>query len=112
MGNDTISAGQGNDTLFGGAGDDFLQARLGNDVVTGGAGADKFWFNVAGTADADTILDFVAGLDKIQLDPGFFTDPALVAYDGATGQLSYSGQLIVTLAGNPAFTAADFLFSA
>jgi Ca2+-binding RTX toxin-like protein len=111
MGNDTISAGQGNDTVFGGAGDDFLQTRLGNDVATGGAGADKFWFNIAGAADADTILDFEAGVDKIQLDPGVFSDPNAVAYDMASGQLSYAGNLVVTLSDNPAFSVADLLFS-
>jgi Ca2+-binding RTX toxin-like protein len=118
LGNDTISAGQGNDSLFGGADNDLLQGRLGNDTLTGGAGTDMFWFNASGTADADTIMDFVVGTDKIQLDSIAFTATTFgvnVLY--SSGALSYdadgagggSAVLIATLVGLPALTANDIL---
>jgi serralysin len=117
LGADTISAGQGGDTLFGGADNDFLQPRLGNDVVTGGAGSDIFWFNAAGSADADIVVDFQDG-DVIGLDPTFFgaqTFGVNILYDSGTGQLSYdadgadgaAAQLIATLQGAPALAAED-----
>ena len=53
----TIVGGAGNDTLIGGAGDDTL---------IGGAGADVFRYLTAGLGH-DTINDFVAGTDKIDL---------------------------------------------
>jgi Ca2+-binding RTX toxin-like protein len=129
LGNDTISAGQGNDSLFGGADSDFLQPRLGNDTVTGGAGGDIFWFNSAGSADADLVIDFQSE-DQIALDSSFFTAQAFgvnILYDSGTGALSYDADgagsgalsyggdgagsgaalLIATLQGAPAVTAED-----
>jgi Ca2+-binding RTX toxin-like protein len=121
LGADTISAGNGNDTLFGGADDDFLQSRLGNDVVTGGAGADIYWFNAAGPADADTIVDFEPNVDSIALDSTAFTaqTPGVnVLYSPGTGELTYDADgaggaaalVIVTLQGAPAITAEAIFF--
>jgi Ca2+-binding RTX toxin-like protein len=120
LGNDTVSGGQGNDSLFGGADNDLLQGRLGNDLLTGGAGADTFWFNIAGAADADTVLDFEAGVDKIALDSTAFTAQVFglnILYDSGSGALSYdadgagaaSALPVATLQGAPALTASDFL---
>jgi Ca2+-binding RTX toxin-like protein len=117
VGADTISGGQGNDALFGGADNDFLQGRLGNDTVTGGAGEDIFWFNAAGAADADVIVDFQDG-DLIALDAAFFTSQTFgvnILYDSGSGALSYDADgagggaalLIATLQGTPAITAGD-----
>ncbi len=84
-GNDTLYGGAGNDTFFGGkdqdviygeAGDDVISGDIGSDVVYGGSGKDTFIMgrNADGsttggtlTADADQIMDFVKGEDKIQL---------------------------------------------
>ena len=54
--NDSLAGGASNDTLDGGAGDDTL---------TGGAGSDTFQFGPDG--GNDTITDFVAGVDVIDL---------------------------------------------
>lgn len=64
-GNDTLSGGAGNDLLIGGALSDFL---------TGGADADIFKFETAlnGATDVDTILDFGATEDTIQLESAIF----------------------------------------
>ncbi len=56
IGSDRLFGGEGNDTLHGGAGDDFLRGGHGNDV---------FVFDPA--AGHDTILDFEAGFDTIDL---------------------------------------------
>ena len=73
-GNDILLGGAGADNLSGGAGDDSLDGGLGNDTIaggtgadllTGGAGADQFVFH-AGDSGA-TVLDFVHGVDKIDL---------------------------------------------
>src|SRR2546427_172932 len=59
-GNDTINGLGGNDTLAGQGGNDLLNGGTGNDSLTGGTGADTFAFDAApGTANADTIADFV-----------------------------------------------------
>ncbi|MTJ11422.1 calcium-binding protein [Anabaena sp. UHCC 0187] len=80
---DIINGGSGNDNIFGdkaGAtytGNDTLNGQGGNDTLTGGLGIDIFAFGGAGLSaqqsaatsiGRDTIVDFLVGTDKIQLD--------------------------------------------
>lgn len=115
-GNDTLLGGAGNDTILGGLGNDWLEGGAGVDTLTGGIGADKFVFRETGSANADTITDFVGIADRIYLDHTAFggltatspttgtplkidathfttTDPSganqAVHYNQATGNLSY-----------------------
>lgn len=75
----------GKDILLGGKGNDVLAGGLGNDTLTGGSGKDYFVFATKlGTSNIDTITDFVAKDDTIQLDDAIFK--AL----GATGTLAKS----------------------
>jgi Ca2+-binding RTX toxin-like protein len=61
----TIQGNNGANVLTGGSGADTLFGYGGNDTLFGGAGADKFVF-AHGTGQ-DSIGDFVAGTDKIDL---------------------------------------------
>lgn len=63
---DQLIGGQGNDKLNGRAGDDRLTGGVGDDVLIGGAGHDTFVFAL--NSGHDTIVDFVAGEDVIELD--------------------------------------------
>jgi len=58
---DVLSGGGGDDYLSGGAGADTLTGGIGNDTLRGGTGADVFKFAESGTANKDTIADFVLG---------------------------------------------------
>ena len=59
--------------VTGNAGDNAIAGGLGKDVLTGGAGADNFVFDFkAGKKNADTILDFKAGVDHLVLDGDVF----------------------------------------
>ena len=73
-GADLIDGQGGNDVLVGGLGDDRLTGGDGSDTLTGGAGADTFVF--LSTAEAgtgfDTLEDFNAGLDKIEISKAGF----------------------------------------
>ena len=62
-------------TLNGGTGNDILNGGLGKDTLTGGAGNDFFVFDTAlsSASNVDSLTDFAAGLDKIQLDKDIFT---------------------------------------
>jgi Ca2+-binding RTX toxin-like protein len=62
-------------TLSGGTGNDILDGGLGKDTLTGGAGSDFFVFDTAlsSASNIDSLADFAAGLDKIQLDKDIFT---------------------------------------
>jgi len=73
-----LLGGGGDDTIDGGAGADFLSGGAGTDTVTGGTGADTFVIAANSTntaavptvADADIIMDFVTGTDKMDVDAG------------------------------------------
>ena len=73
-GNDKLYGGKGADTLQGGAGADALYGGPGNDVLDGGPGNDTLdgrqgddTFILAPGGGDDTLLDFGAGADKIDL---------------------------------------------
>lgn len=72
VGDDTLRGDDGDDRLFGGGQDDLIAGGLGVDRLTGGEGADVFDFNAvaesgATSATRDSIYDFVAGEDVIDL---------------------------------------------
>ncbi|MDX2277812.1 MAG: PQQ-dependent sugar dehydrogenase [Hyphomonadaceae bacterium] len=136
--NNLLQGGGGGDAIRGSGGEDVLDGGLGQDQLTGGAAADIFVFGVAvGAVNADTVTDFVAGADLIQLDRSVFTSLAVgalapgrlavgtqaadsndrIIYNATTGQLFFDpdgvgaqGQvLFATLTGAPTLTAADFI---
>ncbi len=60
----------GNDAFYGTKGDDTIHGGVGQDTVLGGEGADHFVFSAITDSSAtsrDVILDFEAGVDKIDL---------------------------------------------
>ena len=64
-GNDKLYGGKGNDTLNGGPGRDTLNGGPGDDTLAGGPGHDTFVIRPGG--GEDTVLDFGAGDDRIDL---------------------------------------------
>lgn len=64
-GNDIITGTHLADKLRGNTGDDILDGGSGRDILTGGKGADCFVFGSGG--GQDTITDYAAGVDKIDL---------------------------------------------
>jgi len=64
--NNTLYGMDGNDRLFGGGGDDVLVGGAGRDRLWGGSGADTFRFD-SPAEGGDTILDFVSGVDIIEI---------------------------------------------
>lgn len=72
--NNRLIGGAGDDTLWGLGGDDILIGGAGRDTLGGGAGSDRFVFNTAATiGQADTILDFEVGVDKLAFDKAFYS---------------------------------------
>ena len=125
-------------TIYGNGGNDSINGGAGTDLLYGGDGSDVFVFDTALTvANADTISDFVAGVDKIALAAAIFGDLPVgslsaaafttgsaattaahrIVYEGATGKLWFDADgsgagaavLVATLTGQPTITAADFL---
>jgi Ca2+-binding RTX toxin-like protein len=71
-GNFRIFAGASNDAVTGGGGNDLIYGGLGADQLRGNGGADTFRYQATnespiGLANADKILDFTHGIDKIDL---------------------------------------------
>ena len=67
-GNDKLYGGDGDDTLNGGVGDDTLYGQRGDDILTGGTGKDTFVYYTG--YGNDTITDYTAGKDVIQIASG------------------------------------------
>ncbi len=74
MGDDTVTGGNVNDFLVGGAGNDTLNGRTGNNMLLGGGGKDTFVFDtrLQASINIDSVLDFSAADDTIQLDRSVF----------------------------------------
>ncbi len=98
-GNDTLDGKEGDDTLIGGDGFDTLIGGKGSDTLTGGNDNDTFVYKLSDLTDTkavDTITDFTAKIDKIQLPKELFkADKVMdnltdyIKYDKSTGELSY-----------------------
>jgi Tol biopolymer transport system component len=96
MGN-LLKGNGGANRLAGGAGADTIDGALGNDTFSGGAGADAFRFvTAASAANRDTVADFVAADDRVELGRSVF------ASIGSTGALAASA-----FRANASGTAAD-----
>jgi serralysin len=124
--------------LTGNSGNNRLDGSTGSDKLTGGAGADTFVFSTSlGSSNVDTVTDFAAGSDHIQLNRSIFaalaagglseanfafaTDAdaasARIIYDAASGALYYdkdgagsAGDVkFAVLSPNLALNASDFL---
>jgi Ca2+-binding RTX toxin-like protein len=73
--NDNLIGNASVNMIYGGDGNDSISGGLGNDTLVGGNGADTFVFNTAlnASSNVDTINDFVAVDDTIQLSNAIFT---------------------------------------
>ena len=74
LGNDVIIGNSLSNYLIGGGGADQIFGLGGADTLSGGAGADRFAFITAlnASTNVDTIIDFAAGVDDIQLGAAVF----------------------------------------
>ncbi len=98
--NNLISGGAGADTIAGGDGADTLVGGTGADVLTGGSGADVFV--IAGGDGDDVIIDFVSGVDQIDIAGSFVDQAALEAAAtdvGSDVEVTIGTGQIVTLIG-------------
>jgi Ca2+-binding RTX toxin-like protein len=118
-GDDVVRGGSGNDVVRGGFGDDFVKGGWGEDLVNGGRGddvmaggrdADVFVYDGIWLAEAgnDTILDFVAREDRIDLRN---TEVAATRVEGRdlVLDLTSGGTLTLADAGALTLTSDDFL---
>ena len=109
-GHDQIIGSDLADTLDGAAGDDILFDGAGSDVLIGGAGADLFVFAADGVAD--TVTDYQAGTDRLDLSAfDFLYDVSqLSVTPTATGAiLSFGDEMIgITSSTGTPLSAADF----
>ena len=114
-GDDQVFGGTGNDSVYGGQGDDTVRGGDGDDALFGNLGADTFV--VTSNAGADTIADFAAGEDVIQLSEFGFTSyadiegrifdvggNAVIDLDGRGSSITLTGTAPASLA------ARDFAF--
>lgn len=108
--------GSGNDLLIGNSVSNELKAGAGNDILFGAGGADKLWggvgsdtFVFAASNDSkpgafDQILDFVSGLDKIDLT-GITNGTGLHFVNSFTGA---AGDAVLTSSGGNSLLSVDF----
>jgi len=106
-GRDFLLGGLGDDTLDGGSGTDRLNGQEGADSLTGGAGRDLFVLNADGAVeDADTVTDFTASFDAIQI---LEADGKAIVFDqaGADTLITADGVLIATIENADALDVFD-----
>ncbi|MEM7547125.1 MAG: M10 family metallopeptidase C-terminal domain-containing protein [Pseudomonadota bacterium] len=107
---DDLNGGTGDDRLSGGGGKDTINGGAGDDELMGGGGRDCFVFEA--NAGADTIIDFMSGVDLIDVsafDIGFGALTFSARDGGAT--VSADELTLTLLDVDPtALTAGDFIF--
>lgn len=119
--NDTLDGSGGGDSLNGGAGVDLIYGGAVADALWGGSGADRFFYGAASDSSvsaADTIFDFVAGVDKIDLQSvraGSSDAYGYVVSGGATFlfvDLGGNGvnDMLIQLSGVTNFQASDLIW--
>jgi Ca2+-binding RTX toxin-like protein len=82
--------------IIGNEGSNIINGLAGNDLLTGGAGADTFVF--APGFGKDTVTDYHAGEDVVEIDHTIFADFSALAAQAADDGL---GNTIITVdAGN------------
>ncbi|MBD1829144.1 DUF4347 domain-containing protein [Microcoleus sp. FACHB-61] len=108
QGNDTLCGGEGNNTLIGGSGDDLLFADTGDDLLFGGIGSDTLvggigsnGFVLSAGGGIDTIINFTAGVDSIELVGGLdFNQLSFTETNGSTAiAIANSDQILAILTG-------------
>jgi Ca2+-binding RTX toxin-like protein len=92
---DILIGNEGANTLWGFDGIDRITGAGGNDVMAGGDGADRFVFNAA-SFGADTITDYVDGLDKLEISSFLAHDMSEISVT----QLSSNSVLLSFASGN------------
>jgi Ca2+-binding RTX toxin-like protein len=113
-GGDELRGGSGNDILSGGTGKDVVDGGSGQDSLTGGDGKDTFVF--ASRYGSDTIVDFVNGIDRIDISDW----KAIKDFDDVKADMKRDGEDVVITAGDDSLRithsvkadidAHDFLF--
>lgn len=104
-GNDTLLGGSGNDRIYGGVGDDLVKGELGDDRLDGDAGRDRFMggagrdvfifddlADVGHANNADRVLDFRHGADKIDLSELLTSEARFIGsaqFSQVEGQIRY-----------------------
>lgn len=79
-------------SITGNAGDNRLNGGGGSDTIGGGSGADAFVFTTAlGASNIDTITDYDATFDRIEIDNAIFTGLTTGALAGAAFVANASG---------------------
>lgn len=118
-GADRIAGGAGADRLWGGAGEDRLDGGRGGDRLWGGEGADVFVFGRSTAGDADVVLDFADGTDRLAFlsvpgadDAARFAAVAVAADDRGGVSLTVGGREVFLAGVSVAqIDASDFLWA-
>jgi len=105
VGNDSLFGGEGNDVLTGGTGHDKLYGEGGNDTLTGGPQPDGFY--VAPGTEADTIVDYDAGVDFLVLS-GAPATRASFALISSVGDAGLGGDVVVHWAAGGTLTLQGY----
>jgi Ca2+-binding RTX toxin-like protein len=114
-GTDTLYGGTGSDIIKGGNGSDTLYGGQGSDKLSGGNGTDTFVFLSDDDGNWNTITDYDAADDTIDLTDTGYDASDMVLYSqngGADTLIQFDSSLTIILEGNAFGTvdASDFIF--